>query len=655
MILDTLENVLLKPIPCNGRTRRYQEALDDRMDALKRHWDPERGLLGSRGLDLPHEQVPDFWELPREERVQRCPPEAARLYERSAGRYGTAPLCIAAFCWHSPLSRHHGDPALVAFFAAGLRFHAGSIRNDGRMATHGLNGEIWAHGWDVEGLVYGIILCRQALPQDLLQWAMERFRLSARRHAELPSTPAVIGSYGNQRCVWILGLYLYGQLLRDPELIALADRYWEDAKTKVLDDSGQVIEQLGPCMHYSYTGFFYAWLNLVIRGDASEQEHIARCLDWFRCRHTESLYPFAGPSVRLYTETVSSVVGDLLPAAEQVAGSNPQPLEFVTRAIEEARRRHPAPLLPDTRGEHDCICGHGASPLMWAMLMAGGDLATVPLGPEPVTLEFKTTNILKRSPLAYLLVRRDYQTHFNYTDFLPFSGIQTWALGGEPPIIHPTPLAPSTTRGDGLDTARQGVSHNWGLYGAGAIGIDAYCGSGESGRLQFVLARYHWLWRVVLFTDRSTVILEFGGGGPRRTLWTLNRVEPAAPEIHADRVTFAGRRACLHVSPDILPVLSTLPGNDLCNDNDNDLGNDPWATGVKQLRYDAGDAPVAFAFSDASFRFDTPPPLDASPWRFADAAGQYEVILDKRLFMPNPGNLRVDTYQLANGIIARQL
>jgi hypothetical protein len=610
--LNTLNPVLLKPIVRNERTCRYQEALDGWVDDLQKRY--------SSG--------------------------AVSFFERSAGRDGTAPLCIAAFCWHSPLSRHHGDPALLAFFAAGLRYYTGSIQDDGLMATYGLNGDIWAHGWDVEGLVYGIVFCGQALPQDLLQQAMARLRLSAHRHANLAQTSGVIGSFGNQRCVWILGLHLYGQLLEQPELIDLADRFWADARPKVLDESGQVIEQMGPCMHYSYTGFFYAWLNLAIRNDTSEQVRLERCLEWFRCRHTESLYPIAGPSTRLYYETLPAVVGDLLPAAEQVAGSNPLPLEFVTRAIEEARRRHPAPSLPDTRGEFDCICGHGASPLMWAMLMAGGDLAPRPaVSPvlEPVTLEFKTTNLLKRSPLAYLLVRRDYQTHFNYTDFLPFSGIQTWALDGEPPIIHPTPLAPSTTQGDCLDTARQGVSHNWGLYGAGAIGIDAYSGKRDDhGRLDFVLARYHWLWRLAIFTDRSTVILEFGNGGPRRTLWTLNRVEPAEPVITGNVVTFGGRRACLHASPDILPRLTSL------------ADKDPWATGVKQLRYDCGEAPAAFAFSDASFRFDTPPPGDASPWRFSDGAGRYEVILDERLFMPNPGNFRVDTFQLADGILARQ-
>ncbi len=599
-----LNRVLLKPIVANGRTRRYQETLDAWVDELKSHGDLERGALGTHDTPAPLK-----------------------------GREGTAPLCVAAFCWHSPLSRYHGNPSLLAFFSAGLRYYSESIQDDGLMAAHGLNGADWAHGWDVEGLIYGLIFCQKALPRDLLNGAMARFRLSACRQASLPQARNAIGSYGNQRCVWTLGLHLYGQLLDQPELVALSDHFWEDAKAKVLDDSGQVIEQVGPCMHYSYTAFFYAWLNLVIRGDDSELDRVERCLEWFRWRHTESLYPIAGPSTRQYYEAMAPVAIDLLPAAEQVAPRNPRPLDFATRATGKA----PAPR----------VCGHGASPLMWAILMARDERFAPPdaiPGPETVTLDCKGSTLLKRSPVSYLLVRRQYQTHFNYTDFLPFSGVQTWALAGEPPIIHPTPLAPSTTRGHGLDTARQGVSHNWGLYGAGAVGVDAYSfESAGPGRLRHLVARYDWLWRIVIFTEASTVILEFGNNGPRRTLWTLNRIEPSPPVIDRNIVSFEGRRACLHVSPDLRPRLSSLA----------DL--DPWAAGVQQLEYDCGEGPVAFAFSDASFTFDAPPPADAAPWHFSDGSGRYEVMLDPRFFLPNPGNLRVDPFKLAIGTTTKRL
>ena len=560
------------------------------------------------------------------------------------GREATAPLCIAAFCWYSPLSRHHKKTELLKFFESGLRTCTESIDENGLMGAFGLNGEGWAHGWDVEGLLYGLLFCRDALNPSLLREVRERFIRSARHHAELPTTNEIIGSYGNQRCVWILGLHLYGQILDDPSLIAQADRYWEDVKPKVLDISGQVIEQVGPCMHYSYTAFFYAWLNLVIRGDDSERDRVGRCLEWFRLRHTESLYPIAGPTARKYYETIPYTAVDLLPAAEELSGHAPRHLAFTGRAVAKASEMQEGQVASQTttQGSGITVWGHGASPWMWAILMAEDKSLPPVLRDEAVTQDYKSTTLLKRNLISYMLIRRKYQTHYNYTDFMPFSGIQTWAFGGEPPIIHPTPLAPSTTQGDRLDTARQGVSHNWGLYGAGAIGIDAYSPQPKTKQdIRFIVARYDWFWRLVFFTNRSTVILEFGAGGSRRTLWTLNRIEPAAVNLQGKTVAFEGRQGCLHTTVEAVPEIVTPKDTD------------PWATGVRQLRYDCGTAPAAFALSDNSFRFVQVIPDNDSPWRFADADGMYEIVLDVRFFKPNPGNFRVDTFQLADGTKAR--
>jgi hypothetical protein len=608
-----LARVLLRKPADTSRTRRYQESIDGWVDQELPSWDLASGT------------------------IPNDPP--------LTGREATAPLCLAAFCWHSPLSRYHRDPRLLSFFAAGLATFAESIREDGLMSTYGLNGQGWAHGWDIEGLIYGLVFCREALDPVLLRKVAERFFLSARRHAALSDAHSGMGGIGNQRCVFALGLHLYGQILDDPDLLAASDRAWNEVAAKVLDDSGQVVEQIGPCMHYSYTAFFYAWLNTVIREDASHQERLLHCLNWFRCRHTESLYPFAGPSARQYYETIPYTVADLIGAAGQFSNLDPRPLLFAERAVDAAVQLKGEKLAKPgtTSGAGIVIPGHGASPWMWAILMAREEQPAKAPPAEPVWMDCRHASLIRRNPLSYILVRRDYQTHFNLTDFLPFSGIQTWSFGSEPPIIHPTPLAPSSTQGDRLDTARQGVSHNWGMYGAGVMAPD--CQTHEPKTVQdirFLAARYDWLWRLVFFTDRSTVVLEFGKGGPRRTLWTLNRVEPASPRIGSGIVRFEGRKGCLHSSLKEAPELVAL------------TEDDPWATGVRQLRYNCGSEPAAFALSDDSFRFLEAPQADGSPWRFADGAGHYEVTLDPRFFAPNPGNFRFDVFQLALGTTARR-
>lgn len=599
MNASVVSAILRKPLVNSPRTRRYQEALDRAVDELKR----------------------------------ATVRETTPFYATFTGRESTSRLCQTAFCWHSTLSRHHGDGELLRCFESGLRYHLDSIRDDGLMGTFGLNGETWAHGWDIEGLIYGLILCGDALDPKLVALARERFALSATRHAKLVETGGSIGTYGNQRLVYALGLYLYGQFLEKPDWVRTADELAYDALPKVLDESGQVIEQHGPCMHYSYTAFSYAWLNLVVRGDTSHHERLLRCLDWFRRRHTRSLYPMAGPSARQHYETMPRITLDLWPAAEQFAHVDPTLREFVDSA---------ATRIEGAAGKDDVArcaqaSAHGASVLMWAMLMAQEELQPDRLRPAFFTRYYERTKLAGRSPLKYALVHRRYQTHFNVRDFLPFSGIQTWALDDEPPIIHPTRQFPSTTQAWGLDTARQGVSHNWGLYGAGLMAADACFSEAKSdGDITFLVARYDWLWKLVFFTELSTVQLEFGNGGARRTLWTLNRIEPAEPEL-ADGVTrFKGRRACLHSTVVTRPALVE-------------------SGGVRQLAYECEDGVAAFALSDGSFRFEGGQPLVDRALRFSDAAGRYEVTLHEGfLRTDNPGNFSIDVWQLAHhGTTAR--
>lgn len=645
-IATTLDSVLLKPITDNQRTRRYQDALDRQIDELRTRWDLDRGMVGTTGMVLPHESDRQYWLLPEDEQARVTPAEVLKAITANRGRYGTTHLCLAAFCWHSPLSRHHRDPRLLAFFTNGLKLHVDSIFDDGFMGTVGFNGEGWAHGWDVEGLIYGLAWCRDALDDELVARARDRFARSAARFAALPRQPASIGSYGNQRCVFALGLYLYSQFLGDPELRALSEHFWQDAMPSVLDVSGQVIEQQGPCMHYSYTAFIYAWLNLAVRGDRSEDVRVRRCLEWFSRKHTRSLYPLAGPSTRQYYERMPAMVADILPAAEQQAATAPELRDFADRAIH--RTTQPQGPIPPLDVQTMAVRGtlHAANSLIWAMLMCEVDGPLQPRRVEGSTFVagYEATHVLKRSPLRYMVVHQQYQTQFTHTDFLPFSGIQTWALDEEPPIIHPTPLAPSTTEGYRLDTARQGVSHNWGLYGAGALGIDGYKRQPQAAdELWLVVARYDWLWRVVVFSPRSTVIVEFGDGGERTTRWTLNRLEPADPVIGPGVVRFGDRKACLH-STAPAPRLETLEDND------------EWATGVRQLVYGCGTGPAVFALSDASFELEPGWSVADGLIRFADATGRYELCLEEKFHLkPNPGNFNVDVYQLAAGTVARRI
>jgi hypothetical protein len=658
--MNALESVLRRRIHDTPRARAYQEGLDLTIDSLKLNWDLKRGLSHARDIpmgQLPHESVAGFWELTAQQQAMHTKPEHADVYLQNRGREGTSILCQCAFCWYSPLSRHHQDPELLTFFENGLKFHLDAIRSDGLLGTYGYNGLHWAHGWDIEGLIYGMIFSEGSIDGQLVALARQRMRASATRMLNLPKQPSIIGSFGNQRCVYTLGLYLYGLFLGDQQLIDESDRLWLQALPTVLDESGQVIEQGGPCMHYSHTAFIYAWMNLVIRGDETQHERVLACLNWFRDRLTQSHYPIAGPTTRMYYESIAVAFEDLCPAIEQVAHLDPSLLDFMHRGLWSVK--HPGEPIPaeagaDSRTFH-ITHPHAASVAIWSILMAQPHTKLASPGEprrhECITRFHDTTHLLKRAPLRYMLVRRRYQTHFNFTDYMPFGGMQTWAWEDQPPLIHPTPLYPSTTRAIGIDTARQGTSHNWGGYGAGAIGIDGYPHypneNSNNNALLLLASRYDWLFRVVIFTDSSTLTFETGHQGPRETYWTLNRIQGAQAVIDPPNpgiIRFEGQTGTLHHTPQVIPQIITR------------TESHPWAVNVKQVKLDTPCGPTLFGISNGSLKPFAHDWLSQNTFTFTDDTGSYQITLHPGLLeRNNPGGFCIDTYEFAKQTFARRL
>jgi hypothetical protein len=155
----------------------------------------------------------------------------------------------------------------------------------------------------------------------------------------------------------------------------------------------------------------------------------------------------------------------------------------------------------------------------------------------------------------------------------------------------------------------------------------------EPGKPSSALSRYDLLWRYVIFTDVSTVILEWGSHGQRKTLWTLNRLEPAEPDISERVVAFEGRAARLYSTVG-RPTLRTFGPGD--------------GTGsVRVLEYDCGDAPAAFAFSDDTFQFGAEKPLAERTLVFSDSTGTYRIVFPDRLIPgENPGNCSISAGEL---------
>jgi len=586
-------------VPDTPRSRRYQEHIDATVDGLIEQFEGGRGFRAPADLRLPHEVVEGYWDLPPEERESVTPPEAQRHYGWVAGRNTGYSLGLMALAWHSPLSRHHHCPRLLTIVQDCIRGFAQSVSSDGDWGLYGLNGALsssqsWGHGWDIEGFIYALVFTADGLDPEVRALADKSFR----RSAETYLTCEGRGTEGNQGSVYSLGLLLYGLYYDDQRFLDEWRECWSRIAPLVLDKSGQVVEQYGPCCHYSYTAVSYAWLNCFISGDDQWDDRLERCLNWFRHRNTESLYAFPGPSSRQWKERIGTA-SDILMMCEHLSPRNPLYCDFADRIIGQAGMGG---------------AGHGCGMSMWAMLAMPDQLPPVTQDHRdqwdaPFEAYYENIDLLRRSPLRYFLKKERYQTSVNISDYLPFGGIQAWALEDEPPIVYPTIDVPSCTQCLGLDTARHSSSHNWSLIGCGLMSSDRRWRAAEQGYdPSTLLTRQANLLTTYVFTEVSTVILYCGGNGPRRTCWTLNRCEPAETTVEPGKISFAGREARLY-STIGEPKELTVPGT-------------PEGDHVRVLEYTNDGSPSAFAFSDDSFRLDG---LEGDELQFSDETGTYRV------------------------------
>jgi hypothetical protein len=557
---DQLRKLLLAAVPDNPRTRRCQAALDDAVS----------GAL---------------------ERFRRRPGYYA------PGRDSTYALGAMAFCYHSPLSKHHGNEEILKTFSDAAEKWADGISPGGRPGAASYPNSTWSHGWDIEGLIYGYFWLEDKLDPKLKEKLKAAFERAARRFVN--RTSGEDGAVGNQQLVGCLGDLLYGLILDNPEYVQRAKARYDDVVPKVLESNGQVIEQHGPCMHYSYTAYVYAFQFAYIAQDRRYDASLLQSLDWFHLWHTESLYHFPGASARGYYN-VRGVWHDLYGAVEYFAPQQPMFQKMMDRMMEKDRG----------------WTGHTCNTLIWAILNCKqGDLQPTDEHKRQWTRDVENYyyNIFYgRSPIKYCIVRHRYQTSITFDGYLPLKGLQTWAWAEEPPVIHPTLSVRSGTTAVGLDSAEFSISHERPDQGAGVM-VEQIVWRGQEVRDAhgpgFVVWRQGNLRSVAIFTPVSTVLILSGPTGRRVTRWALNPWEPAEPKIEQGVVSFAGRTARLYA---VGPVPTLAEQKDTFTDK-----------AVRLLEYASEGQPTAFAFSNETFRFLADHLAEEGTLEFRDGSGAY--------------------------------
>ena len=531
--IDALRHVLRPEIADNERTRRLQETIDSRVDQI---------LLAQKESE-----------------------------DGSATINHT--LAFAYFC---SLSRHHKSREILELSEAGFRDWAEQKLQTVR-EVGGLSHE---HAWTICSMVPTFIWVEEDFSDEVRATVIDAFDVDAEAYRERESS----GRPGNQEMACYVADLLYAHVTGDRDYYQLAREIGDAGMARALDVNGQVVEQYGPCPHYSYLAYVFCFQYAFLVGTGEFDDRLRASLEWFRKWHTESLYLIPGASSRKYHVREMTRPSDLYGGLEYFASDQPMYRKLLERMMAQE----------DGRSEG----------LEWQILVSkGGDLEpTVQQLEEwnrPFT-EFYETTYFGRMPIKYALVSRRYQTGITFTGWLPLMGLQTWSWGQEPPIVHPVHDVPSTTQAWGIDTARFPCSHLYYRNGPGCMAADvAWRAEGSSrenlpDEPSFVVWRNHTLRSVAIFTDVSTVLIQTGPTGRRVTRWTLNAIESAEPVIEENGVVrFEGRVGRVYASAGAPQLLEEKVEVRL-------RAWDPAVErNIQSLSYELADGgSTAFAFSD---------------------------------------------------------
>lgn len=546
----------------------------------------------------------ESWDSPLDLTDPGCDPSMAQQ-AYNVSRSGGALLGRKAFLYATRGTKRYGDPKLLAEVLGGLRTFADKQDDQGRF--------IWGdpsfyypkgtheHVWRLEPIIWA----RLWLDPHLTNAQRRGIDRTIRRAAPyLLKVPRIDNS--NQGVIWCYGCWLVGLYLEDRRYIEAAERHADGIMNAVVDSQGQVIEASaryyrggGPCSNYTYTGWTYVMLYRLITGKRAMDERMMEAMRWLALVCTRSGLPMApGASVRMFKPRTA--ISDTLHGFEFYSDREP----YFSKVIDDR--------YAEAIGNR---AGHALHPCIWAAIAHAGPRKST--GTPVWRRDFE--RMYETPSCQYFIASHRYQTALTLRGLFPFNGIQSFAYGSEPPIIHPTRELASTVISGKVDIAAQNVD-------AGPKGWEVHHrrrGPGDADqnacRMTSVTTRRGEVWECCLFTAASVVYVVGGGRGATLARWVLNSAYPAEATLDTRRrrLTFAGRKAMIHYHADSAR-LTTHRGQP-----------------VFEVRAKRGTMVIGFGGDDLRFERHMPA---LQRLQFTDDTGKYQ--LGYRPILADDGTLR---------------
>lgn len=456
-----------------------------------------------------------------------------QAYEIS--RSGAANLGRKAFLYRTPGSKRHHDAGLLQEILRGLTIFHDRLDDKGRFIFG--RGDYYNLGcheavWRLEPIIWARLWLADDLAAKDKRWIDDMIRRASQYLLDQPRL-----DLSNQGIIWCYGCWLSGLYLNESRYIDAGEQYAEVILRAMIDAKGQVKEAAdryfrggGPCSNYTYTGWTYVMLYRLLSGRADLDDLLLSALRWSAHYVTQTGLPrAAAASVRIYRPRVA--VADMLHGYAFYAHREPAFQSIIQR------------LLPECEAVPR---GHALHPAIWTAN------ATQPVKApkaDPAWLaDFEQD--YDNPPTQYALITHRYQTGVTMRGLFPANGLQTFAYGHEPSIIHPTDKIASTIRCKEVDIALQNVD-------AGPRGWETHLRRkhphtlGENAaRLSSIATRRKHVWECYLFTEASVIYLvgSTDAQAPLHGQWVLHESEhaPASIDRGKNRVNFKGRQAKIH-------------------------------------------------------------------------------------------------------------
>lgn len=572
-----LQDIAALKVVDDERTRRYVAALDAKMAAIIERTTPE---------------------LPSKHYLRTGDP---RSITEGAG--------YMAFFHAFPGSRFHGDARLresvreIIEDVLAHQFDTGELAASGEEGCerpgafpphpHGSHGQSW--------YLEPLLLAMTWMKGEFTEAERARIDRALYRTADFICARPIY-QVNNRSVIQCAINALCGRYFGEARFLKEAVRHFHVMPCEVFDPvSGQILEGSGPDGNYSGTSYEYLYIYRIMSGDVAIDRAMVAALKWLgRVVDRNGLQMFCGAATRVPINN-SGMIYDFLPALERYSAEEPYFQRMIDDYMEQYER---SGALGGS--------GHSVSPTIWALLehqaVAAPDKAPQwyadvkgwynrpEVGPEHYVYNEGYDHL-------YFPVRRGRTNTCVAARGRPaMKDLQCWSYGDEPPVVYPVadyPYDASTVRASkvvamGIDTAAQGAS---------GIQTPDFCW--VDGETPGLILRFDRLWRVYVFTPRTTLVVTDGDVGPFRVDWVVDTGLCGTPEVAEGAVRYPGRHGRIKfagAAPEMLRDGRALT-----------------------LRFAFERGPAWFGLTDETFTMHE---AQAGRVRFSDQDGAYEVVYD---------------------------